>query len=70
MRRGEILGLNWSDINTSKKVMRDERSMSYIPNKGYVFTNLKTKSSRRYIPIPDLIAKELITHEAFQDVWT
>jgi integrase len=68
MRRGGILGLKWSDIDFSKKVIRVERSMSYIPNKGYVFTNLKTKSSRRYIPIPDLIVKELIAHKAFVSV--
>lgn len=66
MRRGEILGLKWSDIDFDKKVINVQRSLAYIPEKGYVLTSVKTKSSRRQIPIPNKVVKELLQHKKVQ----
>ncbi|WP_342026012.1 site-specific integrase [Cytobacillus pseudoceanisediminis] len=60
MRRGEILGLKWSDLDFNKKVIHVSRSLSYIPNGGYVITNLKTRSSNRKIPITEEVINELV----------
>jgi len=43
MRRGESLGLKWSDIDLVTKTIHVQRSLAYIPKKGYVLTSTKTK---------------------------
>jgi len=38
MRIGELMGLQWSDIDFNKKVMRVRRSLCYFSREGkYVF---------------------------------
>jgi integrase len=69
MRRGEILGLKWSDIDFTRKVIHVQRSLAYIPNQGYAFTTVKTKGSNRQVPIPDKILHELIAHKERQQKW-
>lgn len=69
MRRGEILGLKWSDIDFDKKVIRVERQLAYIPKNKYILTTLKTKKSRRIIPISDNIVAALRTHKEQQQLW-
>lgn len=69
MRRGEILGLKWSDIDFDKKVIHVNRSLNYVPNMGYILTTLKTKNSKRQIPISDNVVKELLIHKAKQEEW-
>ena len=69
MRRGEILGLKWSDIDFTKKTIRVERSLSHIPNKGYIFTTPKTIKSKRYVPIPDIVLNELLKQQEQQENW-
>ncbi|MFZ3589293.1 tyrosine-type recombinase/integrase [Bacillus sp. DJP31] len=59
MRKGEILGLKWSDINFTKKTIKTERTLSHIPKLGYILTSVKTKNSNRQIPISDNIIIEL-----------
>ncbi|WP_370014643.1 tyrosine-type recombinase/integrase [Peribacillus sp. B2I2] len=59
MRKGELLGLKWSDIDFEKKVIRIQRSLSHIPNKGYQLSTLKTKKSKRQVPIQDFLIKAL-----------
>jgi len=62
MRRGEILGLNWTDIDFSNKTIDVVRSLAYVPSKGYTFTNLKNKSSRRKVPVSNEVLSELSAH--------
>lgn len=69
MRRGEILGLKWSDIDLEKKKISVKRSLAYIPEKGYIFTNLKTNSSKREILIPEFLVDELSMHKIQQQMW-
>ncbi len=69
MRRGEILGLNWSDIDFANKTIRIQRSLAYIPKKGYVLTSTKTLKSKRIVPISDMVVNELIKYRAQQEIW-
>ncbi|MFS0782088.1 tyrosine-type recombinase/integrase [Bacillus sp. 1P06AnD] len=69
MRRGEILGLKWSDIDFKKKIIRVERTLIHIPEKGYQLSPPKTFKSKRQVPITDYILNELITHKEQQDEW-
>lgn len=69
MRRGEILGLKWTDIDITQKVIHVQRSLAYFPNHGYIFTSVKTKGSNRHVPIPDKILHELVAHKEQQQKW-
>ena len=69
MRRGEILGLHWSDIDFDKKIIHVCRSLAHVPKSGYMFTTLKTKNSKRQIPIPEVVLHELRTHKQRQEEW-
>lgn len=50
LRRGELLGLKWSDFNLDGKLFV-RRSLAYTPEKGKFFKLPKTKKSRRTIDI-------------------
>lgn len=54
MRIGELMGLQWTDIDFSKKVLRVRRSLCYFRKDGkYVFEwhDTKTHNSKRTIPL-------------------
>lgn len=54
LRRGEIFGLRWSDVNFKKGVITIEQQL--IPNsKGLIFKQPKTEDSIRTIDVPDYI---------------
>ena len=51
MRRGELLGLKWKDLNFKTRELHIKRSVVLIEGKINV-TALKTKSSKRTIILP------------------
>lgn len=67
MRKGELLGLKWDDIDFNNKVINVRRSLTYISNEGYKLTTVKTVNAKRYIPIPENVINELIFHKKNQD---
>ncbi|MEH7307947.1 site-specific integrase [Neobacillus drentensis] len=69
MRKGEILGLKWSDIDYEKKVIQVQRTLSYIPNEGYFLTTPKTVKSIRQIPFSDDILNDLFAQKELQERW-
>lgn len=50
MRRGEVLGLQWSDVDFAKRIIRVERDID--PHTGSI-GDVKTPNSRRSVPIPN-----------------
>ena len=57
MRTGEMRGLKFSDIDKKNGVIHVQRTIAYLPDKGYVENTPKTKTSLRDIPLtPDLIS--------------
>ncbi len=52
MRRGELLGLKWSDIDFEKQTVNISRSSLYLPGKGVFEDETKNDSSNRVIKIP------------------
>ena len=52
MRRGEVLGLKWEDIDFESKLIRVQRTVSYPTNQPLVSTP-KTRSGNRVIPLDD-----------------
>lgn len=51
MRKGEILGLKWTDIDWDEKTIRIQRQLQRIPGLGLTLVHPKTSSSIRTIPI-------------------
>ena len=51
MRRGELLGLQWGDIDLDAATLRVERSLEET-NAGLELKSPKTKSGRRNITLP------------------
>lgn len=59
LRRGEVLGLCWKDIDFSKKVLHIERSANRAKGGIMTFAPLKTNSSHRAILLSTEIIKAL-----------
>ncbi len=64
LRRGELLGLQWNDIDFSSNVLRLQRAVAEIKDSAtgaykVVAEDPKTKYSIRIIPLPADIAEEL-----------
>lgn len=49
MRRSEILGLTWNDIDFYNNTININKALSYIKGQGQIITNTKNKSSNRII---------------------
>lgn len=59
LRRGEMLGIRWNDIDFENKTVHIQRSLT--PNKnGYVCSNTKTDNSNRVLTLPDFLYNNLL----------
>lgn len=58
LRRSEILGLKWEDVDFKKGTLTVRRSLVRVKG-GYVIHEPKTKKSRRTIPLPGAVIKAL-----------
>jgi integrase len=74
MRRGELLGLKWHDIDFGKGVLQVRRILSRLPTeiareRGYPYVEAepKTKSSRRSIALAGFAVDALRKHRALQE---
>jgi len=55
LRRGELIGLQWTDIDVAKKQMNVTRSVVEM-----VAGNVKTEASRKAVPLDDFMIEELL----------
>ncbi len=69
LRRGELLGLKWEDIDLNNSTIQVRRSLQRVRKDGVnrlEFTSLKTAKSKRFIPFPQEALKELKSHKTRQ----
>ena len=66
MRRGEICGLNWSDIDLDNGLVSVNKSVLYSSDMGVYEDTPKTKSSNRIINIPSDMVHLLKQHRVEQ----
>lgn len=52
MRRGELCGLTWADIDFEKSIIHIQRSSLYLADKGIFEDETKNTTSRRSIKVP------------------
>ena len=65
MRRGELLGLRWSDIDLKAARLTVNQSMERVRGQ-VVFKSPKTAKSRRTITLPALTVEAIVRHRSAQ----
>lgn len=66
MRRGEILGLKWENVDLKNGIIKIKQAL-YSTQNGLEFSTPKTESSNRNICIPEFLIKELKRYKTRQD---
>ncbi|MFN8644456.1 MAG: site-specific integrase [Candidatus Binatia bacterium] len=66
MRRGEILGLRWSDLDLTAGTLAVCQSLEHTRSGGLQFKQPKTRRSRRVVVLPDVAVEALRKHRAAQ----
>lgn len=66
LRRGEMLGLAWEDIDFERGVIRLKRQLVRMKGRGLVVKRLKTRASRRTLALPTIVLDMLRMHRARQ----
>ncbi len=67
VRRGELIGLEWSDVDLKNETININKSTQYLPENGIFDKDTKTESSNRIVPIPDYITKTLLEYKEWYD---
>ena len=68
MRRGEVLGLRWSDLDLDKKTVYVQRSWVKSQTQSAKFSEPKTAMSRRVIPLTAEAVEVLLRHLDKQNI--
>jgi integrase len=66
MRRGEILGLHWKDVDLDRRNLSVAQTLEETKAGGLVFKTPKTERSRRTITLPAIAVDALRQHRARQ----
>ncbi len=67
LRPEEYLALQWKDVDFEKKTATVRRAVIRLPKSKWYFSEPKTKSSIRILPLPVSLVKELRTHRRKQN---
>lgn len=66
LRRGEVLGLMWSDLDLEAGTLTVRRSLETTSKGGLAFKLPKSKQSRRTVTLPLFVVEAIIRHKARQ----
>jgi integrase len=67
MRKGELLGLQWSDLDEVKGILHIQRQLQQIPRKGSFLVPTKTRAGRRIINLGQGTLSQLKAHRERQE---
>ena len=67
IRRGELCGLEWNDVDFEKRILSIRRSSQYLQDRGVFTKDTKTLSSDRAIKLPDSVFDMLKEYRAWQN---
>lgn len=67
LRRGEMCGLTWKDIDFNNKCIHINQALIRVDN-AYTISNLKTDSSYRSLPVSDTLLTKLENHKKRQKI--
>jgi integrase len=66
MRRGELVGLTWPDVNIMRGTVTINQAVKYSKKSGKHIGSTKTEEGRRTISIPSYAVKALLNHKLNQ----
>lgn len=66
LRRGEVAGLHWSDVDMVERALLVQRGVVRITGQGGVEGPQKTQSSVRILPLPEIVVEALRAHRKRQ----
>jgi integrase len=66
LRRGEALGLRWTDVDLDEKTVTIGRSLARVPGRGLIASTPKTASGARTVPLVGNTALVLREHRRHQ----
>jgi len=66
LRRGELLGLRWQDVDLEHGTVTVCQAAQYVKGQGVIFRQPKTNKSRRTISLPATAVEALKAHAAAQ----
>lgn len=67
LRRGEVLGLEWQHVDFDQRLIHIRKSITLIRGTTSI-SELKTKSSRRTLPLPEVLIEPLHKQKERQDL--
>ena len=67
VRLGELMGIEWQDVNFKTGIVSINRSSQYLADKGIFTKTLKTESSYREVAIPDFVVSLLEEYKLWYD---
>ena len=66
LRRGELLGLEWQDIDFEKRLLNVRRSSLYLPELGVYEDETKNDSSDRLFKVSQTVIDDLKEYRVWQ----
>lgn len=66
-RRGELLGLEWKDVDFENNIISVRRTSCYTPDRGVYTDTTKTRLSQRTLKFPQALMDMLREHKEEQD---
>ena len=68
MRKGELLGLKWTDVNWDRCILNVHRQLQTVPGQGYCLVAPKTKAGHRQIKLGQGTMVQLEAHRKEQEL--
>lgn len=69
LRRGELVGLEWPNIDFDNNCIKVEKTLNYTANKGIYEDTVKTKKSNRTIIMPKFVMQLLWAYKTEQQLY-
>jgi integrase len=66
LRRGEILGLRWRDIDLTSNTLTVNQTLVRITGQGIAVSKPKSEAAHRALPMPDPVTRALLARRAQQ----
>lgn len=67
LRRGELMGLEWCDVNSEQSTIEVRQSSQYVPSEGVITKEPKNETSERLVSVPAPVIALLRNYKTHQN---